>query len=323
MNTTHDPAAPAGRFIELLDGSRMSCFDKTALPFVEQPGTAEQPEKKRAFTFMTKAKEDRRHAEHKLFSDSRMFLCPIAVSTFFTNNLTLGIMLEWWLAYPAARHTDAQGRHWLIYGLNGSPLSGMNRCSMVDEQGNNEIITVSSFGRYCGSLHKINDRYTEAKKRYPSLPLQDVLKMLRAEDLGTNGQAIDTRFSFMQARIDALTRQLGAARHNALEWHDRYAQAIIGIHREELLAIIADYRAGQASLVAPLTEQRLQLRKALRQGRVMLRDYEPRIKAINIQLRDTKSQLCRETVNKLRAILPTDIRWNIEQIESYLNKSTD
>ena len=150
------------------------------------------------------------HSE-RILSDSRMFLCPVAIQSGLAytgtsgfHGPTLGVYIEWWLLAKEAMHTDKKGHRSLVYHLAGSPLSGMNKCCAVREDGQQETVSVSSFGAHWGPFMKLNQRYTEAKQLYQAYTLQQVLQLLHRED---NGQTdftpvIDTLF--MKHEINVL-----------------------------------------------------------------------------------------------------------------------
>ena len=109
--------------------------------------------------------------KERILSDSRMFLCPVAIQngiaytgTSGFRKPTLGVYLEWWGLVKEAMRTDKKGCRSLVYQLAGSPLSGRNCCSAVREDGKTETVSLSSFGRHWGPFMQLNQRYTEAKQ---------------------------------------------------------------------------------------------------------------------------------------------------------------
>lgn len=124
-------------------------------------------------------------------SDSRMFLCPVAICSglAYTGTSgfarpTLGIYLEWWTHADDAMQTSEDGRRLLVYKMAGSPLSGMNRCGVVYEDGGRDGLSLSSFSSLWRPFMEINRRYNAAKYLYEAYSLQEVLEILKAEDAG-------------------------------------------------------------------------------------------------------------------------------------------
>ena len=126
--------------------------------------------------------------EHReqVFSDSRMFLCPVAVqnglaytgTSGFTNP-TLGVYLEWWVNCEGALRVDDNGMRSLVYYLAGSPLSGMNGCSAIREDGKSEKVKLTPFSEYWRSFMQINTRYDNAKSYYRAYTLLQVIDLLK------------------------------------------------------------------------------------------------------------------------------------------------
>ena len=127
------------------------------------------------------------HREH-VFSDSRMFLSPVAVqnglaytgTSGFTNP-TLGVYLEWWVNCEGALRVDDNGVRSLVYYLAGSPLSGANSCAAVFEDGKSEKVSLRPFCEYWRSFMHINKRYDNAKSCYEAYTLQQVLDLLKKD----------------------------------------------------------------------------------------------------------------------------------------------
>ena len=87
--------------------------------------------------------------KERILSDSRMFLCPVAIQngiaytgTSGFRKPTLGVYLEWWGLVKEAMRTDKKGCRSLVYQLAGSPLSGRNCCSAVREDGKTETVSL-------------------------------------------------------------------------------------------------------------------------------------------------------------------------------------
>jgi hypothetical protein len=123
----------------------------------------------------------------RIMQDSRMFLAPVAAENVLAytgtsgfRNPTLGVYLEWWVHCEGAVRTAANGTKSLIYRLAGSPLTGVNSCVAVCEDGTEEKLQLRSFSDYWLSFIKINQRYSPAKACYQAYSLQEVLDILNS-----------------------------------------------------------------------------------------------------------------------------------------------
>ena len=176
---------PDGKIL-LLDGSKLTCYEKKNVAHYKAD---EEEERRLCKLFIDNAFYFLAH-RHRILSDSRMFLCPIAVKSGLMysgnsgfQNPTLGIYLEWWRECPDAMITDKDGTRSLVYQLAGSPLSGTNWSKRVDENGK-----IHKAGTCCPFINQwqpfigINSRYTDAKRRYQAFSLEEVLDVLHAED---------------------------------------------------------------------------------------------------------------------------------------------
>ena len=121
----------------------------------------------------------------RIMSDSRMFLCPIPIQnglaytgTAGFNHPTLGVYLEWWLSFEKATILKEDNTTWLVYFISGSPLSGANKCGIVNEKGEIDSESLYPFSPIWTSFTSINKRYDEAKSLYQAYTLEEVVKKL-------------------------------------------------------------------------------------------------------------------------------------------------
>ena len=121
----------------------------------------------------------------RIMSDSRMFLCPVPIQnglaytgTAGFNHPTLGVYLEWWLSCEKALILKVDKTNWLVYFISGSPLSGANKCGIVNEKGEIDSECLCPFPLVWRSFASINMRYDEAKSLYQAYTLDEVVKKL-------------------------------------------------------------------------------------------------------------------------------------------------
>ena len=122
----------------------------------------------------------------RIFSDSRMFLAPVAIENAIAytgtsgfRNPTVGVYLEWWCNCEGAIFTGENGLRHLVYHLAGSPLTGVNRCTAISEDGTRERVTLRPFNDYWLTFVKINQIYSEAKSKYEAYTLEQTIDILR------------------------------------------------------------------------------------------------------------------------------------------------
>lgn len=121
-----------------------------------------------------------------IMSDSRMFLTPIYVNNGLAysgafKTATLGGYIEWWINTPLSVEIDKDGKMSLIWFLSGSPLSGANSCSSVDEEGRTKIVSVSCFRELWPKLREIVNTYQKPMSLYEAYSLSEVVDILKRE----------------------------------------------------------------------------------------------------------------------------------------------
>ena len=92
---------------------------------------------------------------------------------------TIGAYLEWWRGELGHR-TDEQGEPFLVIQIAGSPLSGMNKCQIVKQNGEQGIVWLSRFPSTWKSFSHICQRYRESTYDGTILTLEQVIHLLRA-----------------------------------------------------------------------------------------------------------------------------------------------
>ncbi|MBR4392027.1 MAG: hypothetical protein IKT08_07995 [Bacteroidales bacterium] len=158
---------------------------------------SDEQKKKRKRLFLNNAFLFFQHRD-RIMSDSRMFLCPIPIQSGLAytgtsgfQRPTLGVYLEWWLNCESATIGKKDDLQWLVYRIAGSPLSGSNRCGIVNSEGKTDSRSLSgSFASIWSSFMRINNRYDEAKSLYQAYTLEDVINIMGREGLTTVNLAL-------------------------------------------------------------------------------------------------------------------------------------
>lgn len=338
---------PEGKIV-LLDGTELECFPKAiaedavsndlALDTtgqylsigkgkpLQQPSADEQKKQQEELflnnAFYLLARKDR------ILSDSRMFLCPIAVQSGLSytgtsgfRNPTLGVYIEWWLNCHGAMRVDKKGRKSLVYRLAGSPLSGSNKCSEVLEDGKTNTVTLLPFRDHWGPFIDINTRYTDAKAKYQAYSLQQVLDILHSENNGLDlAHIIDSQF--FKHEINKLNAQVRRLTKDRDDWYQRYLDLLLTSNDAKIREFYAEYRALETRVdleIIYLKEQKQSLKAELKSGRMDNVTYQKRVGPISKRLKELKYEPGQFASCKLRELFPNnDISFWV--IEEYIYK---
>ena len=265
----------------------------------------------------------------RILSDSRMFLCPIAIQcglaytgTSGFRNPTLGVYIEWWLNCQGAMRIDKKGRKSLVYHLAGSPLSGANKCSEVWEDGKTSIMSLSSFGRHWGPFTNINTRYTDAKARYQAYTLEQVLDILHQEDGGDVDCAHIIETQFLKNEINKLNEQVSRLKKDRDEWCQRYYDVLLTSNDARIREFYAEYQALETRVdleTIYLKEQKQNLKVELKSGRMDNVTYQKQITPIKKRIKELEFQKGVFVNDKLNEIFPKN-HVSLSMIEEYIYK---
>jgi len=177
---------PDGK-IELLNGTILDCYlaEKPCNEWVNRSIPRQVEERglplfaENAFLFF----ENR----ERILSDSRMFLTPVHIQSGLAycgtggfTAPTLGVYIEWWMNCRQSIRTNGS-TNWLTIRMAGSPLSGANNCTIIDDNGGTDNVFLSSFSTLWHSFVQINKRYNDAKIRYQAYSLAEVIDILKKE----------------------------------------------------------------------------------------------------------------------------------------------
>ena len=269
--------------------------------------------------------------KERILSDSRMFLCPVAVQSGIAytgtsgfRKPTLGVYLEWWGLAEEAMRTDKKGCRSLVYQLAGSPLSGRNSCGAVREDGKTEAVSLSSFGRHWGPFVHLNQRYTEAKQLYQAYTLQEVLDILHQEDDNSKADfTVMIDLQFMKHEIELLNLRIEAIKSECDRWHDMYDAALTRYNAEAMRQVYADCKAFEANVtkeIDALKAQKKDLKANLKRGRIDNVSYQRRLTPLKKRISDLFFQICRYRHEKVKQTFPDEKDINFSLIEKYVSK---
>lgn len=315
--------------ILLLNGSELTCYEKQDV-VNDKIGEEEKKRLCKLFTdnaFYLLAHRDR------ILSDSRMFLCQIAVKsglmysgTSGFQNPTLGVYLEWWRECPNAMITDKDGTRSLIFYLAGSPLSGANWSKRVDESGDIHNVRPSyPFISQWRSFIGINTRYTDAKRRYQAYSLEEVLKILHAEDGDNTNHAQAIAIQFLEGMVKRIDNKAKALASSNEVVNEKYKALLFKVYGERLCRIYNQYKENALrfnSDIDSVKELRRTLKANLRTGAITLKDYEPQRKDITCQLNELNHQLSNAEQDCLKKICQVtgEKFYSIVDIENFITK---
>ena len=243
--------------------------------------------------------------KERILSDSRMFLCPVAIQngiaytgTSGFRKPTLGVYLEWWGLVKEAMHIDKNDCRSLVYQLAGSPLSGRNCCSAVREDGKTETVSLST--------------------------LQEVLDILHLEDDNSKADfSVMIDVQFMKHEIELLNQRIEAIKDECNRWHDKYEDALTRYNAEEMRQVYADCEAFEANVtkeIDALKAQKKELKANLKRGRLDNVSYQRQLTPLKKRISDLFFQINRYRCEKVRDTFPNEKDINFSMITKYFSK---
>ena len=316
---------PDGKII-LLDGRVVDCYPRTGNeqpPYTDKERKEEDKERfiKNAFFFLA-------HKE-RILTDSRMFLCPVPITSGMSisgtsgfENPTLGIYLQWWETCAGAMFTDKKGRRGLLYKLSGSSLSGHNICDVVHEDGTTKNVELHHFKDYRDSFIRINKTYKSAKQKYQAYSLQQVLDILDHEEEDNRDYAYTINEQLQAQEINVLNERVRHLNARIEKLEHSLSDAKIELREEKLLHFYDRYKDLEKrifSKVEQLLQQKRDLKMALRRGDYTNQVYERQVNDITKRINEAEEELEMFKSEEINRVFPNE-GLLFCQIESEVNK---
>ena len=264
----------------------------------------------------------------RILSDSRMFLCPVPVQSDIAytgtrgfNRPTLGIYLEWWKYCAAASVLDDNDEEWLVYQIAGSPMSGGNRCSLVNPFGETKTEHVSSFINLWPRFIKINCRYDDAKERYAAYTLGQVLSILEKEGC-MDGDKQAKHIPFLEQVNYGLRKRVDYLNTYVNKMRERMHQVLIMSKVNELGDFMSEYQKRENAKngrLADIQAKRIELRKQLRKGIIDNLQYQREWMPLHKEKDNLIFEVNHFAIETLRTLYPND-SITLTEVREFLDK---
>ena len=119
----------------------------------------------------------------EILANPRMAYAPIDMHNVLAyagalEEATLGVYLEWWMKCAGTLHTNERGLPSLMVRFSGSPLTGMNECTMVAWDGAIEKWRSDQFHYIFHMFLEIKRRYKQAKPDVEPYFVEQVISIL-------------------------------------------------------------------------------------------------------------------------------------------------
>jgi hypothetical protein len=262
----------------------------------------------------------------RILSDSRMFLCPVPIQNGLAytgisgfRHPTLGIYVEFWKACPYSNIMEKNGKKWLLWHIAGSPLSGSNRCGLVNPQGETKCEQVTNFINIWRPFMEINTRYDKAKGRYEAYTLREVLAIFEREGCKVAFRK-NTHIFFLEQTNRQLKREIQNLRAYSKQLFGKYRLHLLNEKRKELEVFMAEYHTKCDDVrdkLAKIHVQRMELRKQMREGVIDNLQYQRLWMPIHKEKNEIQAELVRFEQETLREMFP-DFSVSASEVERFL-----
>ena len=262
---------------------------------------------------------------NRIMSDSRMFLCPVPIQSGIAytgtsgfHRPTLGVYIEWWLNCENALVFNGIGTKKLVYHIAGSPLSGSNRCGVVDEKGKTETETIHPFSSLWPSFMRINSRYDEAKSLYQAYTLKEVIEILDGESLSSVDD-LEMENIFLRSAFCRRQKDISKEIIQLKNMVDKLKFRLFYEHRDDLKAIMAIYEENKTKKEKrekEIDEECKELYRQLKSGEIDNKQYQKRLTPLKKE-KENNIYLLREYRRSALEPLFPDLEYTLDDVEVF------
>ena len=264
----------------------------------------------------------------RILSDSRMFLCQVNIPNHLAysgtsgfHHATLGIYIEWWMNCLPSLMPAGRGKGGLVYLIAGSPLSGSNRCSVINRQGDNYTECIVPFLPVWHSFMDINKRYDTVKGKYEAYSLQQVLDIFEKEGR-TSVDETEMDLFFLEKEIEMWKQKCRKIEENSKREYDKIFRMLLSTKHDELVQFYEDYQQKRKQVETRCDEihnRRLEMRRQIREGEMTPREFQRIWTPLNKERDQLQFGMEREMREKLSKLFP-DLSLSLEEVENYLKE---
>lgn len=292
-------------------------LDTTGVYFSLRKPPIKRPEEKRVQTRRNEAemiflKNAWYFYEHyqEICADSRKFLARVPVQSGLAytgtggfRNPTLGVYVEWWHSFKKAI-VELDGDKWLVWHIAGSPLSGMNKCGLVNAEGKVQCHSVNPFPTVWHSFVEINTRYDECKAKYMAFTIEEVAALMHGDLDETSRSFLGACFG-LRSQVASLSDDLKRMTAQAAQLRYDLVTTKIKYNERELYQIYDKYLSEKDLRKVrrdQLLESRLDLRKRFKGGHCGQIEYQRTLYPISKELKALAEPLEDREVPKLKSM---------------------
>lgn len=230
-----------------------------------------------------------------IFSDSRLFMSPIdmgcglSISGRFKPT-TLGAYIEWWLNHPDSRDKDGNP----VLHLAGSALSGGNRCTSVDTDGQHHPVFLTKFSAAWHSFLNVKERYRDAMYKFEAYPLEKVVEIVKEKGMSDEVVGLQAENRKLQHQLETEKKHYGNLSEFLQKKTDEYLKAILAPRMREAKMLYHAYKEACEYAESELNEQRRiknEAKKKLQEGGLTQGEYRTIYKAANEKIAEIHYRL--------------------------------
>lgn len=267
----------------------------------------------------------------RILSDSRMFLAPVYVRnglaySGYLQTATLGGYIELWLNCPSSVVFGREDRMSLVWFISGSPMSGANACSVVDEDGNRRTEAISTFYKLWTRFANIAGYYKDAKTKFEAYTLEEVVAILKREtserDYRWNIRWVYnfTRGSKLQEENDILRARCSDAETRRDDYQKKWYNALFLSRKERTVEFFRSYMRHEEDRKARedvLKEEKSALKRRLKNNELSNKEYQISLRAVQNELSEISRTGEKELEDGIASLFPELLRFGEESWKKF------
>lgn len=258
-----------------------------------------------------------------ILSDSRMFMSPIDMSCGLSISgkfrpTTLGAYIEWWQNHPESRDKDGNP----VLHLAGSALSGGNRCTSVDPEGQHHPVVLSKFSAAWHSFLEVSKRYYSSMGECEVYSLQKVIEEVAEKGISNEVVQLQAENRKLQHQLSNERKYIETLKTHLEKKTHEYLKAILAPRIEEARTLYRLYQEAEEYAESELNEQRgirNEAKQKLKEGELTQEEYRAIKNAANEKIAEIHYRLEDWWLNHFTRLYGENARFfSIQTIKKYM-----
>lgn len=257
----------------------------------------------------------------RILADARMYSCQVPFkSGFGFLRPTLRTYLYWWHTHENALILKEDESEWLVYFITGNPMTGSNKCEIVNKDGDKDWKQIIPFAAVHTSFSAAKLQGKASDYADNTYTLREIVDILKNDESGLDDNEVHIIFLRNELKKQAkwLNHEMDYLREDIGKLKNRLMICL----RKELAVFMEEYNMIRGKILAcekEIADSIYELRRQLKAGEIDSKQYQRQLTPLKKEKEKVKDKLDSLYHNLADIIFP-DCNFTIKSIEEFLKR---